>query len=181
MAPPRIRKVFSGFAPDLQIDLKGPCTRGPMEESLVNALDQFLDDNYEDLLRTLNIQTNFSISASNRDITGQPKLPLGWIVPDGTNRTLEEITDKKISSSISPGGGHTGAIVISLQRLVPYYGTQFFLVNLETGEVFAYIQQQWRRAGLYCSNQPFSMNELMVKVECHGQAMQAELEAEQQT
>ena len=27
MAPPRIRKVFSGFAPDLQIDLKGPCSR----------------------------------------------------------------------------------------------------------------------------------------------------------
>ena len=26
MAPPRIRKVFSGFAPDLQIYLKGPCT-----------------------------------------------------------------------------------------------------------------------------------------------------------
>ena len=25
MAPPRIHKVFSGFAPDLQIDLKGPC------------------------------------------------------------------------------------------------------------------------------------------------------------
>ena len=25
MAPPRICKVFSGFAPDLQIDLKGPC------------------------------------------------------------------------------------------------------------------------------------------------------------
>ena len=28
MAPPRIRKVFSGFAPDLQIDLKGPCIGG---------------------------------------------------------------------------------------------------------------------------------------------------------
>ena len=26
MAPPRIRKVFSGFAPDLQIYLKGPCS-----------------------------------------------------------------------------------------------------------------------------------------------------------
>ena len=25
MAPPRIRKTFSGFAPDLQIDLKRPC------------------------------------------------------------------------------------------------------------------------------------------------------------
>ena len=26
MTPPRIRKLFSGFTPDLQIDLKGPCT-----------------------------------------------------------------------------------------------------------------------------------------------------------
>ena len=26
MAPPRICKVFSGFAPDLQIDLKRPCS-----------------------------------------------------------------------------------------------------------------------------------------------------------
>ena len=30
MAPPRIRKVFSGFAPDLQIDLKGPCIPPPV-------------------------------------------------------------------------------------------------------------------------------------------------------
>ena len=28
---------------------------------------------------------------------------------------------------------------------------------------------------------PFPVNALMLKVECHGQAMQAELEAEQQT
>ena len=140
-----------------------------------------MDDNYEDVLHTSNIQTNFSIAASDRDTTGPPTLPLGWIVPDVTNRTLEEISDKKISSRISPGGGQAGVIVISLQRLEPYYGTQFFLVDLETGEVFAYIQQQWRQAGLYCSNQPFSVNELMLKVERHGQAMLAEIEAEQQT
>ena len=30
MAPPRIRKVFSGFAPDLQIDLKSPCIPPPV-------------------------------------------------------------------------------------------------------------------------------------------------------
>ena len=42
------------------------------------------------------------------------------------------------------------------------------------GEVFAYVQQQWR-------SQPFSVKDLMLKVECHGQAMQAELEAKQQT
>ena len=70
---------------------------------------------------------------------------------------------------------------MSLQRLEPYYGTPFFLVDLETGEMFAYIRQQWRRAGLYCSNQPFVVNDLVSKVECHGQAMWAELEAEQQT
>ena len=47
--------------------------------------------------------------------------------------------------------------------------------------MFAYIQQQWRRAGLYCSNQPFVVNDLISKVEHHGQVMWVELEAEQQT
>ena len=108
-------------------------------------------------------------------------LPLGWIVPDGTNQTLEEIKDKTISNDRSPGGGQAGAVVMSLQRLEPYYGTQFFLVDLETVEMFAYIQQQWRQAGLYCSNQPFVVNDLISKVERHGQVMWAELEAEQQT
>ena len=60
-------------------------SRGPREESIVNTTDQFLDENYEDVLRTSNIQTNFSLSASDRNLTGRPVLPLGWIVPDGTN------------------------------------------------------------------------------------------------
>ena len=140
-------------------------SRGPREESLVNTIDQLLDENYEDVLRTSNIQTNFSLSASDRNLTGRPVLPLGQIVPDGTNRTLEEIKDKKISNDRSPGGGQAGAVVMTLQRLEPYYGTQFFLVDLEMGEMFAYIRQQWRPAGLYCSNQPFVINDLIPKVE----------------
>ena len=155
-------------------------SRGPREESIVNTIDQFLDENYEDVLRTSNIQTNFSLSASDRNLTGHPVLPLGWIVPDGTNRTLEEIKDKKISNDHSPGGGQAGAVVMTLQRLEPYFGTQFFLVDLEMGEMFVYIRQQWRRAGLYCSNQPFVINDLIPKVERHGQVMWAELEAEDQ-
>ena len=156
-------------------------SRGPREESIVNTIDQFLDENYEDVLRTSNIQTNFSLSASDRNLTGHPVLPLGWIVPDGTNRTLEEIKDKKISNDHSPGGGQAGAVVMTLQRLEPYFGTQFFLVDLETGEMFAYIRQQWRRAGLYCSSKPFVIKDLIPKVERHGQVMWTELEAEQQT
>ena len=90
-------------------------SRGPREESIVNTIDQFLDENYEDVLRTSNIQTNFSLSASDRNVTGRPVLPLGWIIPDGTNRTLEEIKDKKISNDHSPGGGQAGAVVMTLQ------------------------------------------------------------------
>ena len=156
-------------------------SRGPREESIVNTIDQFLDENYEDVLCTSNIQTNFSLSASKRNLTGCPVLPLGWIVPDGTIRTLEEIKDKKIANDHSPGGGQAGAVVMTLQRLEPYFGTQFFLVDLETGEMFAYIRQQWRRAGLYCSSKPFVINDLIPKVERQGQAVWAELEAEDQT
>ena len=83
-------------AQEEELDLQP--SRGPRDESLVNTIEQFLDDNYEDVLRTSNIQTNFSLSTSDRNITGRPVLPLGWIVPDGTNRTLEEIKDKKISN-----------------------------------------------------------------------------------
>ena len=78
-------------------------SRGPREGNLVNTNDQFLDENYEDVLRTSNIQTNFSLSASDKNLTGRPVLPLGWIVLDGTNQTLEEIKDKKISNDHSPG------------------------------------------------------------------------------
>ena len=50
-------------------------SRGPREGSIVNTIDQFLDENYEDALRTSNIQTNFSLSASDRNLTGRPVLP----------------------------------------------------------------------------------------------------------
>ena len=112
--------IYTQRLQDNDLDLHP--SRGPREESMVNVLDQFLDDNYEDVLRTSNIQTNFSISTSNRNIVGKPVLPLSWIVPDGTNRTLEEIRDKKVSIG-TPGGGQSGAIVVNLQRLEPYYGT----------------------------------------------------------
>ena len=71
--------------------------------------------------------------------------------------------------------------MITLQQLEPYLDTQFFLVDLETGEMFAYIRQQWRQTGLNCSDKPFVINDLIQKVERQGQAMWAELEAKDQT
>ena len=52
-------------------------SRGPREESIVNTINQFLDKNYEDVLHTSNIQTNFSLSASDRNLAERPVLPLG--------------------------------------------------------------------------------------------------------
>ena len=98
---------------DEELDLQP--SRGPREESIVHTIDQFLDENYDDVLRTSNIQTNFSLSDGERNVTGHPVLPLGWIVPDGTNQTLEEIKDKNISNDHSPGGGQAGAVVMTLQ------------------------------------------------------------------
>ena len=61
-------------------------SRGPREESIVNTIDQFLDENYDDVLRTSNIQTNFSLSDGERNLTGCPVLPLGWIRNSGRNK-----------------------------------------------------------------------------------------------
>ena len=62
-------------AQEEELDLQP--SRGPREESIANTIDQFLDENYEDVLHTSNIQTNFSLSASNRNIVEHPVLPLG--------------------------------------------------------------------------------------------------------
>ena len=147
---------------------------------MAGEIDDFLDKNLEDVLHTSNIHTNFKISGSNRNKMGRPALPLGWIVSDGTNRTVEEINEKKVANGTSPGGGNAGAMITSLQNLEPYYGTQFFLIDLEIGEVFTFVHQQWRRAGLYCTNQPFVVDELLVKMQRNGHAMQTEFEAEEQ-
>ena len=106
-------------------DLDLQLLRGPRDKNLGEAIGNFLDDNYEDILCTSNIQTNFCISDCNLNIPGRPALSLGWIVSDGTNQTLEEIREKKVANGTSPGGGNTGAIITSLQNLEPYYGTQF--------------------------------------------------------
>ena len=69
-------------------------------------MEQFLDDNYEDVLRTSNMQMNFSVTTHNSALC-QVKSPPHWIVPDGTNRRLEEIIDRKQEDG-TPGGRSSG-------------------------------------------------------------------------
>ena len=152
-------------------------SRGPRSESLLNIMEQFLDDKYEDVLRMSNMQTDVSLTTHN-SAPCQTKSPLRWIVPDGTSCKLEEIKDRKKADG-TPSGGSSGSMVINLPRIELYFGTQFFLVDMDTGKLFALMQQQWRCTGLSCSWQPFVITQLMEKVERMGQIMQAELEAEQ--
>ena len=52
-------------------------SRGPREESIVHTIDQFLDENYDDVLRTANIQTNFSLSDGERNLNRTSSVAIG--------------------------------------------------------------------------------------------------------
>ena len=81
---------------------------------------------------------------------------------------------------MSPGGG-SGAVIVCLPRLERAFETRHFLVDLDTGEVFAYIDQLWRQTGLYSATQPLNTDELRTKIERYGRIMKMELENEVQT
>ena len=84
-------------------------------------------------------------------------MPLAWIVPDTTNRTLEEIEERTIADFRSPGGG-TGALTVLLPRLSQFYRTDRFTVDIDSGEVFAHTGTGWHTAGLRCQHHPFNLN-----------------------
>ena len=165
-----------------EMDLDMQPSRGPKnpDTSVGEALNAYMDDDYNDILRTSQMKTSFSLLSLNNTTASRPPMPLGWIIPDGTNRTLEEVDEKKIANGMSPGGG-SGAVIASLPRLEEHFTTKYYLVDLDTGEVFAYVGQLWRRTGLYCAVQPFNMTELKLKIERYSRAMKMEIENEQQT
>ena len=71
------------------------------------------------------MQRDFSMTTHN-SMPDKTKLHLSWIVPDGTNRKLEEIRDRKKSDG-TPGGGSSGSVVVNLPRIEPYYRMHIFL------------------------------------------------------
>ena len=77
-------------------------------------------------------------------------LPLDWIVPDGRNKTLEEIEEAKVANFPSPGGGH-GSVTLSLPQLQPFFGETNFLVDLDTAQLFIWFKKRWLRTGMSCS------------------------------
>ena len=174
--------------PSLQTDtdLDAHPTKGPREvgDATNDLLDQYMDENYTDVLRTslLNPSSYLSLpSVKKSPQQGTQKLmAMDWYVPDGSNRRLVEIQDTRIADFRSPGGG-TGAMTLTLPHLMLHYQTTKYLVDVETGELFGWIANQWRRTGLYCSTQPFVLSELTAMTTRCSAVLRMDLEQEQQT
>ena len=107
-------------------------------------------------------------------------MAMDWYVPDGTNHRIIEVPDKSIADFRSPGGG-TGALILTLSRMILHYNTARYMVDIDTGELFGWIANQWRCTGLYCSTQPFVIKELIAMTNRCSAALQMDLEQEQQT
>ena len=106
-------------------------------------------------------------------------MAMDWYVPDGSNCRIVEVPEKKIADFHSPGGG-TGVLILTLTRLLLLYNTTRYLIDINTGEVFGWIANQWRRTGLYCSSQPFVISELTAMTTRCSAALQIDLEQGQQ-
>ena len=116
--------------PSLQqdADLDAQPTKGPKEvgDATNDLLDQYMDENYTDVLRTslLNPSSYLSLpSVKKSPQQGTRKLmAMDWYVPDGSNRRLVEYPDTTIADFRSPGGG-TGAMILTLPALMLHYQT----------------------------------------------------------
>ena len=161
--------------------MKGPRETGNVTTDL---LDQYIDENYADVLRTSLLHPSSYLSLpsvkTSPHQTQQRLMAMDWYVPDGSNRRIVEIPEKKIADFHSPGGG-TGALILTLTRLLLHYNTTRYLIDIDTGEVFGWIADQWRRTGLYCSSQPFVISELTAMTTRCSAALQIDVEQEQQT
>ena len=174
--------------PTLQTDtdLDAHPTKGPREvgDATNDLLDQYMDENYTDVLRTLLLNPSSylslpSVKKSPQQGT-QKLMAMDWYVPNGLNCRLVKIQDTRIADFRSPGEG-TGAMTLTLLNLMLHYQTIKYLVDVETGELFGWIANQWRRTGLYCSTQPFVLSELTAMTTRCSAVLRMDLEQEQQT
>ena len=143
-----------------------------------------MDENYTDVLRTLLLNPSSYLSLPSVKKSPQhgtrKLMAMDWYVPDGSNHRLVEIQDTRIADFRSPGGG-TGAMTLTLPNLMLHYQTTKYLVDVEMGELFGWIANQWCRTGLYCSTQPFVLSELTAMTTRCSAVLCMDLEQEQQT
>ena len=97
-------------------------------------------------------------------MNNEHKMTLDWVIPVGRNIHLETLQDKHIMDFPAPEG-KTGAMLVYLPNLEPFYDTKEFLVDLQSGELFVKLHNKWHSAGLTCRKQHFEVDQLMALIQ----------------
>ena len=105
----------------------------------------------------------FNTTAFNTTHNKQ-KVTLDWILPDGNKSQLETLRDKHIVDFPAPGG-NTGVMLVYLPHLEPFYNTNEFLVDLQSGELFVKLRNRLYSAGLTCRKRNFEIDSLMALIQ----------------
>ena len=133
----------------------------------IDTAQHYLDDNFSDVMRSSalgsNVSSLFNTTAFNTTHNEQ-KVTLDWILPDGRNTQLEMLEDKHIMDFPAPGG-NTGAVLVYLPEMEPFYNTKEFLVDLQSGELFVKLNDRWHPAGLTCRKRNFEVDSLMALIQ----------------
>ena len=133
----------------------------------IDTAQHYLDDNFSDVMRSSALGSNVSSLFNTTTFTtthSEQKVTLDWILPDGRNSQLETLRDKHITDFPAPGG-KTGAMLVYLPDLEPFYNTKEFLVDLQSGELFVKLNGKWHPAGLGCEKSNFEVDSLMALIQ----------------
>ena len=77
---------------------------------------------------------------------------------------METLREKHIADFPVPGG-NTGAMLVHLPDLEPFYNTKEFLVDLQSGELFVKLKDRLHPAGLMCKKRNFEVDSLMALIQ----------------
>ena len=110
-----------------------------------------------------NISSLFNTTAFDTTHSDQ-KVTLDWTLLDKKNTQLESLREKHVTD-FPALGGNTGAMLVYLPDLEPFYTTNEFLVDLQSGELFVKLQNRWHPAGLMCKKRNFKVDSLMALIQ----------------
>ena len=137
------------------------------ESPQVDTAEHYLDDNFSDVMQSSTLGSNvsslFNTTAFNT-MNNEHKVTLEWVIPDGRNNHLETLQDKHIMDFPAPGG-KTGAMLVYLPDLEPFYNTKEFLIDLQSSELFVKLRNEWHPTGLTCRKRDFEVDQLMVLIQ----------------
>ena len=139
----------------------------PQELPQVDTAEHYLDDNFSDVMQSSAIGSNVSSlfnTTTFNTTNNKHKVTLDWVIPNGRNSRLETLQNKHIMDFPAPGG-KTGAMLVYLPDLEPFYDTKEFLIDLQSGEFFVKLRAKWHTAGLTCRKHDFEVDQLMALIQ----------------